>query len=155
MAGGTMYFQRRLLGAIDLYKRKRISHIIFMRNDAPLFDYHSIDPYWTQTNWAVEILKLYDIPGEDITILEPAESDFLGTLREAQLYKQAIAKKFSQLVVVTSAAHTRRSYLAFRRTLDDNIKITPYAVTPFNISTERFRPIWLEYVKLVVYFIVA
>lgn len=155
MAGGTSSFQERLLGAIDLYKRHRISHIIFMRNDTPLFAYSTVEPFWTQTNWAFRILKIYDVPVDSAIVLRPAESEFLGTLQEARLYRDTIADRFQHLVIITSSAHTRRSALAFRRTLDGDVEIIPYAVTPFSISSERHRPIWLEYAKLIVYFIIA
>ena len=58
-------------------------------------------------------------------------------------------------MLVTSPAHTRRSVLAFTRSFRGRIAIVPYAATAIDQSTEYYSPLWLEYLKLLAYVIVA
>ena len=45
--------------------------------------------------------------------------------------------------------------LAFRRSLPANVKVIPYAATTFENSYEIYHPIWIEYLKLLVYYVIA
>ena len=81
-------------------------------------------------------------------------SPAFGSLSEADAVAQQ-ETDLSSVVVVTSAPHTRRSHLAFRRRLDDRIRVDVYAAsTPFS-SSEVHAPIWVEYAKMLIYYFVA
>jgi hypothetical protein len=49
----------------------------------------------------------------------------------------------------------RRSVLAFERSLPQGVPVQPYAATTMINSYELHHPIWLEYLKLMVYYVIA
>ena len=48
-----------------------------------------------------------------------------------------------------------QSVLAFRRSLPAGVRVVPFAATEFVNSYEMYHPIWIEYLKLLVYFAVS
>jgi uncharacterized SAM-binding protein YcdF (DUF218 family) len=150
-AGAALY--ERLRDASDLYHMGRIPRILLM--DVPR-DYGTFYPAgrnWTATEWAVGYLEWLGVPRDRVIVL-PAARGWLGSLQEARLVA-AHLDGARRVVVVTSAPHTRRSLLAFRRTLPPDVEVTVHAATSFDDTEEYFRPLLLEYVKLLVYEIAA
>ena len=149
-AGNAIW--ERLAAASDLYHMKRVPKIILMRDDATGPYSFTAHASWTATEWAVEYLAWRGVPRDRILLIDHAEG-FFGTLSEAR----NMARKFDgkSLVVVTSAPHTRRSLIAFKRVLPKDIGIIPYSATTIENSAELYYPLWLEYLKLIVYTLVA
>ena len=149
LAGGNALWER-LSAAADLYHMKRIPEIYLMRNG-------ETGPYnfvahanWTQTQWAVSYLCWKGVPKESITVIEEVNGS-LGTLREAENIARMLPPDIKKLVLVTSAPHTRRSLFTFRKLLPASMTVVPYAATSVENSAELSDPIWLEYLKLLVY----
>ncbi|KAA5546297.1 YdcF family protein [Roseiconus nitratireducens] len=149
MADGPAYWER-LHAASDLYHMHRIGEIYVLHEDrASGYDFER-----HQTSMRIErvidFLGLYDVPKEKIHSVPIRPDDKLSSLSEAVSLSE-LPRKFSSIVVVTSPPHTRRSLMCFRRTFGDEVKITVYSAALPGHSDETFFPIWIEYVKLVVY----
>ncbi len=153
LAGGDA-FNERLAAASDLYFMHRVPRIIVQRNDDVSSYNFAAKASWTATDWALDFLTHRGVPMDKILIIAPAKGMF-GTLAEARNVKLALPPDVRTLVLVSSAPHMRRSMLAFRRVLATDVALRPYAATDFASSAEHYRPIWLEYLKLGVYAIVA
>jgi uncharacterized SAM-binding protein YcdF (DUF218 family) len=151
LAGGHAIWER-LRAASDLYHMGRVPRILLM--DVPRDDgtYFPAGRNWTATEWALGYLEWLGVPRDRVRVLPRARGS-LGTLAEARLVRDSGVA--GRVVLVTSAAHTRRTLLAFRRTLPRDVEVTIYAATRFADSEEVFRPLFLEYVKLLVYAVVA
>jgi len=108
----------------------------------------------SRTQWATDYLAWRGIPNNMIQLLEQAEGLF-GTLQEARYVASHLPRNVKKLVVVSSAPHMRRTVLAFERSLPPDVQVVPYAATTFANSYEMFSPLWLEYLKLLVYYVVA
>jgi uncharacterized SAM-binding protein YcdF (DUF218 family) len=147
-------FEERLAAASDLYHMHRIPRIVFQRSDEAGAYNFVARASWTPTQWAVDFLTHRGVPADRIVLIAPAQGA-LGTLAEARNVANSLTPDVRTLVLVSSAPHMRRSLLAFRRTLPANISLAPYAASDFSSSAERDRPIWLEYLKLAVYALVA
>jgi hypothetical protein len=149
MAAGNAMTER-LAAASDLYHMNRVPLIILM-------DSSERGPYsfpaqasWSPAQWSVEYLAWRGIPKEKIQIVAEVKGP-LGTLSEAKNIAKTLPSNIKRLVLVTSAPHTRRSLLAFKKSLPSSVTITPFAASGFETSAECFHPIWLEYCKLLVY----
>ena len=62
---------------------------------------------------------------------------------------------FPEIVVVTSAPHTRRSLLCFRRSFPGEVDVEVFSATDLSNSDEITSPIWMEYLKLAIYYFCA
>jgi uncharacterized SAM-binding protein YcdF (DUF218 family) len=153
LAGGGALWER-LDAASDLVQMGRVPRILLMRDDAQAQYNFRAKASWTRTQWAVDYLKWRGISREKILLLPQAGGVF-GTLTEARVVAKTLPKNAKTLVVVSSAPHMRRALLAFRRSLAPDIRVIPYAATSFENSYELYHPIWLEYLKLIVYFVIA
>jgi len=151
LAGGNAIWER-LNAAADLYHMNYIQQIFLMQISGGGPYNFSTSEHWPQTQWAVSWLIWKGIPQDCITVVPEVDGP-MGTLAEARNIAQLLSKHthIRQLVLVTSAPHTRRSLLAFRKTLSPSITVTPYAATAINHSAELLEPIWLEYFKLLTY----
>ena len=109
---------------------------------------------WTVTQWMLDYLAWRGISRSKITVLPPAEG-FFGTLSEARNVTKLLPQDVKTLVLVSSAPHMRRAVLAFRKSLPADIKVEPYAATSFKTSNEMYNPLWIEYFKLLVYYVIA
>jgi len=151
MAGGSSAYKEQLSAGADLWHMGRVQKVILTENDQPgsyNFMYHR---NWTVTEWGIDLLQWLGVPARNIEIIKLDDEGKFGSLREARNVAKHIAGRVHGLVVVTSAAHTRRSLLAFKRTLPNTISVVSYAASSFADSAERYRPLWLEYLKLGVY----
>jgi len=153
LAGGCALWER-LDAAADLVQTGRVGSIILMKdNTLGQFSYKA-NTSWTRTQWAADYLAWRGIAADRIRWI-PQSEGFLGTLTEARAVAKYLPKSVRTLVVVSSAPHMRRSVLAFRRSLPAVVRVVPHAATSFAMSCEMYNPIWLEYLKLLVYFMVA
>ena len=153
MAGGGSLWERLDAGA-DLFQMGRVSLLIVMKDDsrgAYRFAAHSS---WTRTQWAADYLAWRGIPPDRVRWIDQTFGQF-GTLSEARSVAKNLPVHSKKLVVVSSAPHMRRVALAFTRSLPKQIQITTYAATEFENSYERHHPIWVEYGKLLLYYLIA
>lgn len=153
LSGGAAIWER-LAAAADLYQAQRIHRIFLMRNNMVAPFSFKANASWTQSQWELDYLVWRGVPITAITIIGQKKGMF-GTLTEAKNVTNHLPKDVKALVVVSSPAHMRRSMLAFKRSLPSEVKVTPYAATCFENSVEMYSPIWIEYLKLLVYCLVA
>lgn len=153
LAGGGALWER-LDAASDLVQMGRVSRILLMRDDAQGQYNFRAKASWTRTQWAVDYLAWRGVSNEKILLVPQTEGAF-GTLTEARVVARTLPKHVKTLVVVSSAPHMRRALLAFRRSLPPGVRVLPYAATTFENSYELHHPIWLEYLKLLVYSVIA
>ena len=156
MAGG-LASEERLRAAADLYHMKRVPRIYLLRDDDRSYYSFTELRSFTRTDWMLSYLLWLGVPRDRITVLADVEDGhFFGSLHEANLARAALPPEVHRLVVVTSPVHTRRSGLAFRRRLADRgIEVETYPAVDWATSAEAHAPLWLEYVKLVVYALIA
>jgi uncharacterized SAM-binding protein YcdF (DUF218 family) len=153
MAGGGAIWER-LDAAADLVQMGRVSQILVMQDNAVGQYSFKAKKTWTKTQWMADYLAWRGILPERIHWL-PQQEGFLGSLTEARSVSRQLPKQCKNLVVVSSAPHMRRSVLAFERSLPKEVSVLPYAATTIGNSYELHHPIWLEYLKLSVYYVVA
>ena len=152
MADGGAYWER-LRAASDLYHQNQVQQIVILEEERiDGFDFVS-SSLESRRARAISYLGWLGVPEESISSVPVNNSTWLGSLSEAR----GIAEQFPELtsiVVVTSAAHTRRSKLSFQRAMP-NATIQVYAASDPHHSIEIHCPLWMEYCKLVLYFFVA
>ena len=153
MADGHATWER-LRVASDLYHNRQVERILLLdESHSAGFNYvrNQMD---TRVEKGIDYLGLYGVPSEAVLRVPINQTTFMGSLAEAR----GVAEHFpdiESIVVVTSAPHTRRSLLCFRRTMPDQVKVSIYAASGTANSAETHSPIWLEYAKLCLYFFVA
>jgi len=152
LAGGNA-FKERLAAGADLYHIKRVAQIIISRDSSKSSFNFRDKRNWTPTEWAVDYLQWLGVPAEKITIMDLREHGFFGTLNEAKALAKLLPEQMKQLVIITSAPHTRRACLTFKKRLSPHVKIAPYAASSFDASMEMWEPLWIEYLKLLVYYL--
>ena len=153
MAGGPAYWER-LRAAADLYHWERVKSIIILDEKSSAgYDFQEQNSM-TRRELATKYLEVFGVPIDRISSVSLRNEPWLGTLGEAEAIAESL-EIHESLVVVTSAPHTRRSWLAFRRVLPQSSGVKVYAASSALESDELYSPIWLEYTKLIVYFFVA
>ncbi|MDG2222003.1 MAG: ElyC/SanA/YdcF family protein [Rubripirellula sp.] len=155
MADGPASWER-LRAASDLYHWDRIKRIVVLNEQQGAgynFILHRTAP---RVERVTDYLKLYGVPSEAISTIDPAGLSKFGSLNEARSFA-AQETNVESLVIVTSPPHTRRSLLSFRRSLPQNVRITSYSARGdyASDSSEIHSPLWIEYAKLVAYWFVA
>lgn len=153
MAGGCPYM-KRLRAASDLYHWERVSRIIISNETRSAGYDFVLRRSETRAERAIDYLMLHGVPRDSITMVDADEAATFGSLSEARAVAKA-ESDLKRLVVVTSAPHTRRSGLSFRRSLPAGVDVQVYAASELQHSAEIHSPIWVEYVKLAVYYFVA
>lgn len=153
LAGGGSLWER-LDAAADLVNTGRVTRIYMMKDNQQGQYNFKADRSWTRAEWSSDYLAWRGISTDRISYISPTD-DYFGTLAETRAFAEHFPKDLSRLVLVSSAPHMRRSVLAFRRSLPPNVLITPYAATSFMDSYEMRYPIWIEYVKLFVYYLIS
>jgi len=147
-------FTERLAAASDLYQMHRIGRIMLQRDDEASAYNFVAKASWTSNEWSLDFLTHRGVPLDKVLVI-PAARGMLGTLAEARHVRDTLPADVHRLVLVSSAPHMRRSMLAFRRLLPPDIALVPYAASDMASSAELYRPIWLEYLKLGGYAVVA
>jgi uncharacterized SAM-binding protein YcdF (DUF218 family) len=154
MADGYAYLER-LRAAADLYHMHQVKQI-FILNEGQLTAYNfQTRKSQTKAELAIAYLGFLGVPSNAISTIDASTSALFGSLSEAQAMATALPAGTQCVVVVTSAPHTRRSLLCFRRCLPPGIQSQVYSATEPIQSAELSGAIWLEYIKLVVYFVAA
>ena len=153
MADGPAYWER-LRAASDLYHFKKIQRIIIM-NETESAGYNFVRQQSdTRYQKAIDYLGLYGVPEDKILNIEAEHNATFGSLSEARKIAETFPEMKS-IVVVTSAPHTRRSLLCFQRSCKSDVVISSYAATNLVHSEELQAPLWLEYLKLSIYYFIA
>lgn len=154
LAGGAA-LRERLDAAADLIQMHRVPRVFLMRDDHRSSYSFKAQASWTVTEWATDYLRWRGIKDEQIQLFEDRRLSRMGTLDEARSLAAALPVSVSRLVLVTSPAHTRRSMLAFTRSLPARIVIRSYPATGIRESVEFYHPLSVEYLKLLLYAIAA
>ncbi|MEO1526309.1 MAG: ElyC/SanA/YdcF family protein [Planctomycetota bacterium] len=152
MADGAAYWER-IHAASDLYHQKRIQRIYLLEENKRGHWNYVRQASDTPLLRAIDHLKMYGVP-ESVVSTVPQNEGWLGSRSEAVGLSQ-LPEQFSKIVVVTSPPHTRRSRMVFRRVFGDRAQIQIYSAAEPSQSVETFAPIWMEYAKLVVYWLIA
>lgn len=153
LAGGGSLWER-LDAAADLVQMNRVPIILLMREDTYGQYSFKARSSWTRTQWATDYLSWRGVPNNRVVLL-PQVNGMFGTLAEARSVSKYLPKNIRRLILVSSAPHMRRAMLAFGRSLPAGVRAVPYAATTVENSYELYYPIWLEYLKLMVYYLVA
>lgn len=154
MADGPATWER-LHAASDLYHMRRVKEIWLLeqlqtstynfvrrRNDSRL-------------QREIDFLAMRGVPETAVRAVPMRHEGWLSSLSEARDVAEEASQQVSAIVVVTSPPHTRRSELCFRRVFGDRAQISIVSSNAAHQSTETHFPIWIEYVKLLVYWLVA
>ena len=154
MADGYAFW-KRLRAASDLYNMRRVPVIYLLEEDDDAgYDFVG-QRSETRTERAVRYLKWHGVPESAVKFIQVDGAQAFGSLSEAKAFAELSLPNLRRVVVVTSAPHTRRSKLCFERSLPPDVRVQSYAASELASSAELYQPIWLEYVKLLVYYFVA
>lgn len=153
LAGGGAVWER-LNAAADLVQMGRVETILLMKDNCVGQYSFKANSSWTRTQWLADYLVWRGISTDRIRWI-PQSDNLFGTLKEARAVAKNLPKNVKTLVVVSSAPHMRRSVLAFRRSLPSDVTVVPYAATFLENSFELHHPIWVEYLKLLLYYVIA
>jgi len=154
LAGGAA-MRERLAAAADLVQMHRVPRIFLMRDSHQGPFNFKAQKNWTPTEWAVDYLKWLGVPADAIQIVDDRELTRMGTLDEARSLAAQLPASVNTLVLVTSPAHTRRSVLAFTRSLPKRVVVLSYPAIEIRQSVEFYNPLSVEYLKLLLYAIAA
>ena len=153
---GGLASEERLRAAADLYHAGRVPRIYLLKDDHHSYYSKKEDRSMTRTEWMVAYLAWLGVPADRVTLVADDGRGWLGSLREADMARAALPTEVHRLVVVTSPVHTRRSGIAFRRRLGPaGVEVVTFAAIDWSHSAEAYAPLWLEYVKLAVYLVIA
>ena len=101
----------------------------------------------TNDEWSITTLEKLGVPNKNSEVLS-IEEKFFGTLREAKyIAKLTNNKGFNNLVLVTSATHTHRVKISFKKFLSKNVKL--YVIG--SEDSAYLRDLIKEYIKLKIY----
>jgi uncharacterized SAM-binding protein YcdF (DUF218 family) len=154
MADGSAYWER-LRAASDLYHMHRIP-IIYILDQPTSLGYNFVSQRSeTITERAIAYLETLGVPKGAIRTVPAPDNALMGSLSEALAVRGLLPKNVDQMVVVTSAPHTRRSRLCFQRSLSSEVQVKTYAASIPLHSDELYAPLWHEYFKLLVYYFLA
>ena len=153
MADGHAYWER-LQGASDLYHMGKIKRILISHETN-----YSLYNFVKKKNdllyeRAIDYLIWKGVPREAIDTIPVNHEAWLSSLGEAQQVARSLPT-LQNITVVTSAPHTRRSLLCFQRSLPKHVETKIFAPSGPLESWEINEPIWIEYVKLMVYYFAA
>ena len=153
MSDGSAYWER-LYAASDLYHMGKVNRIAIEQNDLTSRYNFPKNRSETITQRAISYLESLGVPAKQISTVPLESSPTLGSWSEAQACRRALPET-EAVVIVTSAPHTRRSFLCFKRAFPQERSISVHAASPLESSAELFSPIWIEYSKLALYWAIA
>ncbi len=152
MADGYAYYER-LRAASDLYHWDRVQQIYISDEKASSGYHFALKRSISRAEKARMILAMWGVPKSAVSTIPMQESALLGSSSEAHSFAENTSEEKS-VVVVTSAPHTRRSLLCFQRIFPvDQVAI--YSASQPVDSAEIESAIWLEYLKLALYYVLA
>lgn len=153
MADGFAYWER-LHAASNLYNMKRVPRIVIL-DERELSGYSFVrERSEPLVEKAIAFLEWHGVPRDSIVTVPEDPSTLFGSLHEAQAVAREMPE-LKQVVVVTSASHTRRSQLCFRRAFPDDVSVQIYSPASPRQSWDVRSPLWIEYLKLAVYYLAA
>lgn len=154
MADGSAYWER-LRAASDLYHMHRVPMIYLLDQPTPAGYNFVSKRSESVTERAIAYLETFGVPKDAIRTVAAQENALMGSLSEAEAVQRLLPKNIGQIVVVTSAPHTRRSQMCFQRSLSANVQVKMYSATIPVHSDELYAPLSHEYFKLFVYYFLA
>ena len=153
MAGGRESWER-LHAASDLYHWGRVRQI-YLLEELKSSSYNFVrGASDTRLQRCIDFLEMRGVPAEAIRSVPSRPNDWLGSRSEAEGVAN-LPRKFGSIVVVTSPPHTRRSKLCFERAFQGDCDILVYSAKDPSGSAETNSPIWIEYAKLILYWMCA
>lgn len=156
LASGPLSLGERLAAAADLWHEKRVERLLLADDPTPSrFDFRA-GRARTAGEWAVAHLVWLGVPAERIERLPPVDtSAWLDTRAEAQAVRAWRPPEVDRLVLVSSPVHLRRARLAFERALGAEVTVQTFASSALPDGPDFQRPLWLEYLKLGLYWLFA
>lgn len=153
--GGGNAFRERLDAAADLIHMERVDEIFMLINPIRGRYHFPSQRGRAVAEWDVDYLRWLEVPLDKVKLVEGNPGARLSTLDEARQMARLLAERpdITDLVVISSPAHMRRVTMAFEHALP-GVRIHPFAARRFIHSAEADRPLWREYVKLAVYWLV-
>ncbi len=151
LGAGPLTAPERLSAAADLYHRGQVKRLVIPADPTPSRHDFVSGRARTAEGWARAWLAFLGVPDDRVTSL-PIEDGLLGTASEARAVAAALPD-LERLVIVSSPMHLRRARLAFTRILGPGVVVQPCAASAVADGPDFHRPIWLEYLKLAVYFV--
>ncbi|MEL6109956.1 MAG: ElyC/SanA/YdcF family protein [Planctomycetota bacterium] len=152
MADGAAYWER-LRAASDLFHQNRVKRIFLLEETKNAGWNYIRDASDSQLQRAIDYLGMFGVPESAIHPVIQKEG-WLGSRSEA-IGLSKLDENLSEIVVVTSPPHTRRCRMVFRRVFRDRVRVQVYSAANPSESVETFAPIWMEYLKLAAYWLVA
>lgn len=151
--GGGNAIRERLDAAADLIHERRVPVIYLMANGTRSRYHFPSRRSRVASEWDLDYLHWLGVPREKVKLIQGTPGAMLDSLDEARQMSKALAEAphIRKLIVVSSPAHMRRTMMAFGATLPEGVTAHPFAARRFIHSAEADRPLWREYVKLVVY----
>ncbi|TWT81125.1 hypothetical protein CA13_25730 [Planctomycetes bacterium CA13] len=153
MADGHAYWER-LHAASDLFHMRKVPRLIILA-ESETAGYNFVQQRSeTRLEKAIAYLEWLGVPAEKVSTVSVETPVMFGSLSEAR----AVAEQqpgLKSIVVVTSAPHTRRSRLCFRRSLSKQVNVQVYSASDVGEGSEIDSPLWIEYIKLLIYLFVA
>jgi DUF218 domain len=155
MAGSAPIFER-VRAATDLYFMRKVSSIYYL-DDPNLVGYNFAEQKsQTAGERTRSYLKWQGIPDDVLHAVEGGNIDgWMSSRDEAIWFSQSAQPNIQRVVLVTSAPHTRRSLLSFQRKLPPHISVTVVSASGPSDGAEIYFPIWVEYLKLSLYWVFA
>jgi len=153
MSDGHAYWER-LHGASDLYHMRKIKRILISHEES--YSHYNFVKKKNDILYerAIDYLVWKGVPREAIETIPVNHDAWLSSLGEAQQIAKSVPN-LQSITVVTSAPHTRRSLLCFERSLPEDVEVKIYAPSGPVESWEINEPLWSEYLKLLIYTLVA
>jgi hypothetical protein len=154
MADGSAYLER-LRAASDLFHLNRVPIIYILDEHRPAGYNFVSKRLESVAERAIASLETFGVPKDAIRTVTAQDNALMGSLSEAVAVQRILPKSVDQIVVVTSAPHTRRSRMCFQRSLASEVQIKIYSASIPLDSDELHEPIFHEYFKLFVYYFLA
>lgn len=165
MAGSDALFER-MRAATDLYHMRQVKAIYYLGDKQTVGYNFSLARSETAGERAASYMRWFGVPAEVLHEVKPKGPDsWTSSMDEARWFARQVLDRSTEsaaetssirsVVVVTSAPHSRRSYLCFQRAVGDRIAVKSYPATVVTDGAELYHPIWLEYLKLGYYLMFA
>lgn len=153
MSDGHAYWNR-LCAASDLYHTGKINDIAIQENPTSSRYDFVLRRSQTVSQRSIRYLESLGVPQDRIVTVPATKASLLSSWSEAQAFAEAFPET-TNVVVVTSSPHTRRSLLCFERAMPSSCRVSVLADSLPEEGAELFSPIWLEYAKLAIYWFSA
>jgi len=145
LGGSAASLDKRFRTAAMLYRKGVARTILLDRDDSETEFSQRLNRNLTANEWATERLEANGVSTDDIELVS-LDPGLFGTLQEARrISTLAIERQCDSLILVTSAYHTRRTWLTFSTLLSNrSINLYIYAAD----DRPSMYSILSEYVKV-------